>query len=102
MQNEWEGAGVKAAAYMDDPARPTQLVLHVVNFNVYLGRKMDKVLRVPSLSVQIPLPGGMTPKGAKIIRLDDGKEQAVPVSVKAGKGLFTLQDVGVHTVCVIE
>jgi hypothetical protein len=102
MANEWEGESVKAAAYLDDPANPKQMVLHIVNFNVYLGRDTDKVLRVPSVSVQLPLPAGMKPKIAKIIRLDDGTEEETVATTGAGRVTFTLKDVGIHTVCVVE
>ena len=102
MENEWEAKQVKAAAYMDDPVKPDQLVLHVVNYNVFIGPGTDKVLRVPTVSVQLPVPGAMSPKTARVIRLDDGKEEEVAVTVKNGKGLFTIKDAGIHTVCVVE
>jgi hypothetical protein len=102
MANEWEGESVKAAAYVDDPANPKQMVLHIVNFNVYLGRDTDKVLRVPSVSVQLPLPAGMKPKIAKIIRLDDGTEEETAATTEGGRVTFALKDVGIHTVCIVE
>ena len=102
MENEWEAAAVKASAYLDDPSSPKQLVLHIVNFNVYLDRNTNRYLRVPSISVQLPLPGDMKPKVAKIIRLDDGKAERLPVSTQDGRALFAIEDVGIHTVCVVE
>ena len=76
--------------------------LHIVNFNVYLDRNTNRYLRVPSISVQLPLPGDMKPKVAKIIRLDDGKAERLPVSTQDGRALFAIEDVGIHTVCVVE
>ena len=93
---------VKAAAYVDDPRRPRQIILHVLNYNVDLGRGVDGLLPVPSVRVRLPLPPGTTPKSARLLCVDTGAEHPLDHETAAGRVGFTLTDLGVHTICVVE
>ncbi|MBM4048345.1 MAG: hypothetical protein FJ279_24855, partial [Planctomycetes bacterium] len=102
LRDAWENGAVKAAAYVDDPARPRQAILHVLNFNTDLGRDVNRVARVPAVDVRLPLPQGLTPKSVRVIRVEDAKEERLTPSVAAGSASFRVADVGIHTVCVVE
>ncbi len=55
---------VRFAAYGDDPYRPTELILHCVNYDVDLGLKHDRVGAVSNLELTIPLPAGTSARAA--------------------------------------
>ncbi len=93
---------VKAAAYVQAAEDPRQVILHILNYNVELGRELDDVEKVPTLKVRLPLPDRFAPARVRLIRVEEGREEVLTPRVAARAARFQVPDAGIHTICVIE
>lgn len=91
---------VKAAAWVDDPSRPCQVIVHVVNFNVDLDAEEYTVARVSAATVTVPFPAGHA--RCRIIRVDDRAEERARAVVDDDHVTVDLEDLGIHTIVVFE
>ena len=93
---------VKASAYVDDVRKPRQVILHILNYNVQLGRGVDRIVRVPEVAVRLPVPKGMKPTRVTILRVEGEREERLEPTLARGHAMFDIKDVGIHTICVVR
>jgi hypothetical protein len=91
---------VKAAAWADHPSSPSQVVVHVVNFNVGLSSGDQGVARIDAATVTVPFPAG--PVRSRIIRVDDRVEERARPTVEEGHVMVEVKDIGIHTIVVFD
>lgn len=91
---------VKVAIWADDPARPSQVIAHLVNFNVGTEPDSPEVVRIPSARVAVPFPGGDV--FCRIIRVDDRHEQRARAEIDQGHAVVEVEQIGIHTIVVFD
>lgn len=84
-----EGPLVRLAAYTDDPAEPTELLVHLVNYDVRLGLDYDDVGTVEALSLRVPLPTGTRATSATL-RAPGAEDIELEVTTRDGVALVTV------------
>lgn len=89
------GPLVRMAAYVDDTEAPTELLLHMVNYDVQLGMDYDEVGVVEDLALTVPLPDG-TVAGGAILKRPDGDDLPVAVSSERGFARLTVPELTVY------
>jgi len=87
---------------VDDRANARQITMHLLNYNVELGRDVDEMERVPTATVRLPLPQGFAPNRCRVIEVAAQLEASVTPRVADGVATLDLSDLGIHTVCVLE
>lgn len=92
---------LRAAAYVDDPAKPRRLVLHLVNYDVMLGVKGGQIGSLDNLPIRLPLPGKQ-----RVRRLTLGvpgaSDQPLPFRQATDRVTFTLPRLDIYAVCLVE
>ena len=91
---------VKAAAWADHPTNPSQVVVHVVNFNVGLASGECHIARIAAATVTVPFPA--KPVRSRIIRVDDRTEDRARPVIEDGHAMVEVRDIGIHTIVVFD
>ncbi len=91
---------IKAAAWVDDPAGPSRVIVHLVNFNVDPEADEYRVARVKAGLVTVPFPDSDTT--CRVIRVDDRREERVSAVVDDDHVRTEVTDLGIHTIVVFK
>ncbi len=89
------GPFVRMAAYVDDPAAPAELLLHLVNYDVRLGLDHDEVGEVEGLELRVPLPEGTVASDATLKR-PEAEDASVPVVCEGGVARMTVPELAIY------
>jgi len=89
------GPLVRMAAYTDDPAEPTELLVHLVNYDVRLGFDHDEVGSVEDLALSVPLPEGTTATAA-VLRAPGAEDLDLDVSSAGGTARLTVPRLDIY------
>ena len=77
------------AAYVDHPDRPTELILHAVNYDVQLGTAHGEVGEVENLGLSVPLPPG-TAAASATLKAPGDRDISLTVECKADRASLTI------------
>ncbi len=86
---------VRMAAYVDDPEAPTELLLHMVNYDVHLGMDEPRLNAVSDLALTVPLPTGTVATGATLKR-PDADDLPVAVACEGGTARLTVPELNIY------
>jgi len=92
----------KPAMYIDRPEGASRIIVHILNYNVEIGREHGAVTRVPAAHLRVPLSERFVPSNARIIRVEDEAEETAPLEIDARFGVVDVEDLGVHTIVVLD
>ena len=90
------GSLVRMAAYVDDPEAPTELLLHMVNYEVRLGMAHDEGGVVKDLALTVPLPEGTVAADQAVLKRPDGEDVPVAVSNADGRARVTVPELTIY------
>jgi len=99
MRRRW---AIKPAMYIDSPRDPSRIVVHLLNYNVEIGRDFGQVTPVPSAHLRVPLPDDFVPQRARVIRVEDESEEIAAVGIEGQFATVGVHDLGIHTIIVVE
>ena len=88
---------VRFAAWVDDPDRPTEVILHAVNYDVELGTAHDRVGEISDLRLRVPLPAGARAASA-VVCAPGEPDQPLSVTTAGGRAVLTLPHLRVYSV----
>lgn len=86
---------VRFAAYTDALERPTELLVHAVNYDVELGVGQGRVGVVADLELAVPLPSGMR-AGTAILKAPGAPDTVLAVSTGDGRARLRLPHLEVY------
>jgi len=88
---------VRFGAYVDNPEKPTELILHCVNYDVDLGVGRGRVGVVSDLALAVPLPPGARAASA-VLKAPGQADLELTVANADGRALLTLPRLRVYGV----
>jgi len=88
---------VRFAAYTDALERPTEVIVHAVNYDVDLGVARGRVGVVSPLEIAVPLPAGMR-AGTAVLSSPEAGAVPLAAATVAGRARLSLPRLGVYGV----
>ena len=88
---------VRMAAYVNDPVRPEELILHCVNYDVDLGTAHNRVGVVHALQLAVPLPPN-TRSSSAVFRAPGEAEIQLPVENSGSHARLTVPKLEIYGV----
>ncbi len=92
---------LRFAAYVDDWARPRELTVHCVNYDVDIGTVNDRVGSHEDLRLRIPLPAGMRATAATL-HAPGAEDVTLPISAAPGVAEVTLPRLDIYAFVALE